>query len=119
MHRGDLYYANLGKNKGSVQGGVRPVLIVQNNVGNKFSPTLIVVAITTKSKKSKQPTHVIIERELSRLQEDSVVLLEQIRTIDKKDLREYVMTLSEDKMRDIDKALCVSLGLQKYTKEVK
>ncbi|WP_304428022.1 type II toxin-antitoxin system PemK/MazF family toxin [uncultured Clostridium sp.] len=119
MRRGDVYYANLGKNKGSVQGGVRPVVIVQNNVGNKFSPTLIVVAITTKSKKNKQPTHVTIEKELSRLQEDSIVLLEQIRTINKKDLREYVMTLSEDKMRDIDKALCVSLALQKYTKEVK
>lgn len=112
MRRGDLYFADLsiGGNVGSEQGGLRPVLIIQNNVGNKYSPTIIVAAITSQIQKSKLPTHVEIGRECG-LEKDSVILLEQIRTIDKKRLRGYIGSVDVDTMKRIETAMLISLGV--------
>ena len=111
VKRGDLYYADLSPVIGSEQGGVRPVLIVQNDVGNKYSPTVIVAAITSQINKARLPTHIEINAQDFGLPKDSVVLLEQIRTIDKKRLRERLGRFSEEMMAYVDECLKISLGL--------
>jgi mRNA interferase MazF len=108
--RGDLYYADLDPVVGSEQGGIRPVLIIQNDVGNRHSPTVIVAAITSKAMKNTLPTHCILEA-ANGLDRDSIALLEQIRTIDKRRLREQVGALGQEDMQAVDKALAVSVGL--------
>ncbi len=110
MKRGDVYYADLSPVIGSEQGGVRPVLILQNNIGNKYSPTVIVAAITSKIGKSKVPTHVAIGKEKG-LTENSVALLEQLRTIDKQRLTDKITHLSTELMKEVDIALRVSLAI--------
>lgn len=110
IERGDLFYADLSPVTGSEQGGVRPVVVIQNNVGNKYSPTVIVTAVTSKMTKAMLPTHVYLKEETSGLKQDSVVLTEQIRTIDKNRLREYIGHLGEIQMEHVDKALAISLG---------
>ena len=111
--RGDIFYADLGRGIGSEQKGYRPVLIIQNNVGNKHSPTVIVASITSKvGVKAKLPTHYYVNTE-SGLEAPSVVLLEQIRTIDKKRLDSYIGHLSKNHIDGIDKALAVSVGINK------
>lgn len=111
VKRGDIFYADLSPVVGSEQGGVRPVLIVQNDVGNKFSPTVIVAAITSQINKAKLPTHIEIMADDYGLSRDSVILLEQIRTIDKKRLRERIGRLDEELMERVNEALTVSVGL--------
>lgn len=111
IRRGDIYYADLSPVVGSEQGGVRPVLIVQNDVGNKFSPTVIAAAITSQQSKANLPTHIAINTTDSGLAKDSVVLLEQIRTIDKKRLREKMGSVDTDYMDKINKAISISFGL--------
>lgn len=110
IRRGEIYYADLSPVVGSEQGGVRPVLILQNDVGNKYSPTVIVSAITSQLGKAKLPTHIELPAEKYNLPKNSVALLEQIRTLDKKRLQERVTMLSADKMREVNKALLISLG---------
>lgn len=111
IHRGDIYYADLRPVIGSEQGGVRPVLIIQNDVGNRHSPTVICAAITSQMHKAKLPTHVELDSEKYDMVKDSVILLEQLRTIDKKRLKDKVCHLDGEIMKKIDKALCVSLQL--------
>ena len=111
MRRGDVYYADLRPVVGSEQGGIRPVLIVQNDVGNRHSPTVIIAAITSRMNKAKLPTHIEIQSALYDMDKDSVVLLEQIRTIDKKRLKDRICHLDDSIMRKINKALMVSLEL--------
>lgn len=115
MKRGDIYYADLRPVVGSEQGGVRPVLIVQNDVGNKHSPTVICAAITSKLNKAKLPTHIELSAGRYDMVKDSVVLLEQLRTIDKKRLKDKVCHLDEAVMRQVNRALMVSLELDTYT----
>ena len=112
VKRGDIYYADLSPVVGSEQGGVRPVLIVQNDVGNKYSPTVIAAAITSQQFKTKMPTHICVNASVCGLSKDSVVLLEQIRTLDKKRLKEKMGNLPETDMDRIDNALSVSIGLK-------
>ena len=111
MIRGDIYYADLRPVVGSEQGGVRPVLIVQNDVGNRHSPTVICAAITSKMNKAKLPTHIELNAGRYDMVKDSVVLLEQLRTIDKKRLKDKVCHLDEDIMRRVNRGLMVSLEL--------
>ncbi|MGM0397270.1 MAG: type II toxin-antitoxin system PemK/MazF family toxin [Bacillota bacterium] len=111
VKRGDIYYADLSPVIGSEQGGVRPILVIQNDVGNKYSPTIIIAAITSQINKARLPTHVEITAQDFGLPKDSVVLLEQIRTIDKKRLREKIGKFDEDMMRKVDQALKTSVGL--------
>lgn len=111
VKRGDIYYADLSPVVGSEQGGIRPVLIIQNDIGNQYSPTTIVAAITSQLTKAKLPTHVEICSDKCGLEKDSVVLTEQIRTIDKRRLREKVSTLEDECMEKINTALDISLGL--------
>lgn len=111
VKRGDIYYANLSPVVGSEQGGHRPVLIIQNDVGNKYSPTVIVAAITSQISKAKLPTHVEISARQYNLEKDSVILLEQLRTIDKRRLKEKVTHLNEEIMEKVDEAIRTSLGL--------
>ncbi len=111
VKRGDIFYADLSPVVGSEQGGIRPVLVVQNDVGNKYSPTVIVAAITSKINKAKMPTHIEIEGEKHGLTKDSVILAEQIRTIDKKRLKEKIGHLDEALASSVDYALKVSFGL--------
>ena len=111
IRRGDIYYADLRPVVGSEQGGVRPVLIIQNDMGNRHSPTVICAAITSRMSKAKLPTHVVIDPRCCSIVKDSVVLLEQLRTIDKQRLREKVCHLEEDMIRQIDEALRVSLDI--------
>ena len=111
VHRGDIYYADLSPVVGSEQGGLRPVLIVQNDVGNKHSPTVIAAAITSRCDKAKLPTHIELGHGTCGLAKDSVVLLEQIRTLDKKRLREKMGTLDPTSMTSVNSALSVSFGL--------
>ena len=111
VKRGDIYYADLSPVIGSEQGGVRPVLIVQNDMGNKYSPTIIVAAITSQINKAKLPTHVEISSEEYGLNKDSVILLEQIRTIDKKRLKDKIGHISVLLIESVNKALSISLGL--------
>ena len=112
IKRGDIYYADLSPVVGSEQGGMRPVLIVQNNVGNRFSPTVIAAAITSQLNKAKLPTHIEIEARTYGLSKDSVVLLEQVRTLDKRRLREKMGRLDESVMERVDDARAVSFGLR-------
>lgn len=111
IKRGELYYADLSPVIGSEQGGVRPVLIVQNDIGNKYSPTIIAAAVTSKLNKAKLPTHIELSALEYGLAKDSVILLEQIRTIDKKRLKERIGLLSTTKMLQVEKALLISLGV--------
>ena len=111
VKRGDIYYADLSPVVGSEQGGLRPVLIVQNDVGNKYSPTVIAAAITSKLGKTRLPTHIDVYGEKAGLQRDSVVLLEQIRTIDKRRLKEKMGHLDDHMMQAVDAAISVSFGL--------
>ena len=113
IRRGDIYYADLRPVVGSEQGGVRPVLIIQNDVGNKHSPTVICAAITSRMNKAKLPTHVEISSVEYGLNRDSVVLLEQIRTLDKKRLKEKIGHMTDIDMKKVDKALLISLNLDK------
>ena len=108
--RGEIYFADLSPVVGSEQGGVRPVLIIQNNVGNKYSPTVIVSAITSQLAKAKLPTHIELPSEKYHLPKDSVVLLEQIRTLDKRRLKDKISAIDTFKMKEIDKAILISLG---------
>lgn len=110
IKRGEIYFADLSPVVGSEQGGIRPVLIIQNDTGNKFSPTVIVAAITSQLSKAKIPTHVELSASEYGLQKDSVVLLEQIRTIDKRRLKEKVCELDSLKMRKINVAILISFG---------
>ncbi|MDD6312096.1 MAG: type II toxin-antitoxin system PemK/MazF family toxin [Firmicutes bacterium] len=112
VKRGDIYYADLSPVVGSEQGGVRPVVIVQNDVGNKHSPTVIAAAITSKTGKTKLPTHIEVYADKYGLSRDSVILLEQMRTIDKTRLREKMGHLEEDLMTRVNEAINVSLGLE-------
>jgi mRNA interferase MazF len=111
VQRGDIFYADLSPVVGSEQGGVRPVLIIQNNMGNRYSPTIICAAITSQINKAKLPTHIEIDSHQYTLVRDSVVLLEQVRTVDKKRLREKICHLDESLMGKVDRALLVSFGL--------
>ena len=111
VKRGDIFYADLSPVVGSEQGGIRPVIIIQNDMGNKYSPTVICAAITSQINKAKLPTHIEISAERYNLVKDSVILLEQIRTIDKKRLKEKICSTDEELMCQINTALVVSLGM--------
>ena len=111
VRRGDIYFADLSPVVGSEQGGMRPVLIVQNNTGNRHSPTVIAAAITSQLGKARLPTHIELTGASCGLSRDSVILLEQIRTIDKSRLRERMGKLDEDTMRQVNNAISVSFGL--------
>ncbi|MBO5113745.1 MAG: type II toxin-antitoxin system PemK/MazF family toxin [Lachnospiraceae bacterium] len=111
MRRGDIYYADLRPVVGSEQGGIRPVLIVQNDVGNRHSPTIICAAITSKMNKAKLPTHIELSAGKYDMVKDSVILLEQLRTIDKQRLKDKVCHLDDDIMQKVNKGLMISLEL--------
>lgn len=117
VHRGDIYYADLSPVVGSEQGGIRPVLIVQNDIGNRYSPTVIAAAITSQTGKTKLPTHIEVQSEppvggtRNGLAKNSIILLEQIRTIDKRRLREKMGRLDDQTMQMVDNAISVSFGL--------
>lgn len=111
VKRGEIYYADLSPVIGSEQGGMRPVLIVQNDVGNKYSPTVIAAAITSQKYKTQLPTHISVNADNCGLQKDSIVLLEQVRTIDKTRLKEKMGNLPDNEMSKINRALSVSFGL--------
>ncbi len=111
VKRGDIFYADLSPVIGSEQGGIRPVLIVQNDIGNKYSPTVIAAAITSQINKAKMPTHIELDAEKYGLNKDSVILLEQIRTLDKKRLREKIGKIDDGFMKKINEALNISFGL--------
>lgn len=111
IKRGDIFYADLSPVVGSEQGGIRPILVVQNDIGNKYSPTIIAAAITSKLTKAKLPTHIELPKTEYNLEKDSVVLLEQIRTLDKTRLKEYISTLSSFKMQEVNRAMLISLGV--------
>ncbi len=111
IRRGDIYYADLSPVVGSEQGGLRPVLIIQNDVGNRYSPTVIAAAITSRMDKTRLPTHIDIFADKAGLQKDSVVLLEQVRTLDKKRLRERMGHLDDGAMKQVNSALAVSFGI--------
>jgi mRNA interferase MazF len=111
VKRGDIYYADLSPVIGSEQGGVRPVLIVQNDIGNKYSPTVIAAAITSQINKAKMPTHIEIDAKEYGLTKDSVILLEQIRTIDKKRLKEKIGKADQLLIKKVNEALLISFGL--------
>ncbi|MDR0850589.1 MAG: type II toxin-antitoxin system PemK/MazF family toxin [Christensenellaceae bacterium] len=111
IKRGELYYADLSPVVGSEQGGMRPILIVQNDIGNKYSPTVIAAAITSKLDKAKLPTHIELSSREYGLEQDSVILLEQIRTLDKRRLARRIGELSEYKMAQVERAMLISLGI--------
>ncbi|ARK28612.1 MULTISPECIES: type II toxin-antitoxin system PemK/MazF family toxin [Bacillaceae] len=111
VKRGDVYFADLSPVVGSEQGGVRPVLVIQNDIGNRFSPTVIVAAITAQIQKAKLPTHVEINAKRYGFDRDSVILLEQVRTIDKQRLTDKITHLDDDMMNRVNDALFISLGL--------
>lgn len=111
IRRGDIFYADLSPVVGSEQGGTRPVLVLQNDIGNQYSPTTIIAAITSQISKAKLPTHIEIKANNSGLEKNSVILLEQIRTIDKSRLLEKVTTLNDDVMIKVNQAIEISLGL--------
>lgn len=110
IRRGDLFYADLNPVVGSEQGGIRPVLVVQNNVGNHFSPTVVAAAITSRKAKNRLPTHILLEN-VPGLAPTSLLLLEQLRTIDRKRLRGYIGRISKEKMLEVDAALAISIGI--------
>ncbi len=109
--RGDIYYADLSPVVGSEQGGIRPVLVIQNDIGNKYSPTVIAAAITSQINKAKMPTHIELAAKDYGLNKDSVILLEQIRTIDKRRLREKIGRIDDGLMASVNNALSISFGL--------
>ena len=111
VKRGDIYYADLSPVVGSEQGGLRPVLIIQNDIGNRYSPTVIAAAITSRLGKNKLPTHIEVYATRAGLARDSVILLEQIRTLDKRRLREKIGHLDEEAMQKVNEAISVSFGL--------
>ena len=111
IRRGDIFYADLRPVVGSEQGGVRPVLIIQNDVGNRHSPTVICAAITSQMNKAKLPTHIELSAKRYDMERDSVILLEQLRTVDKRRLKDRVCHLDEDMMRQVNKGLMISLEL--------
>ncbi len=113
IKRGDVFFADLSPVVGSEQGGMRPVLIIQNDIGNRFSPTVIIAAITAQIQKAKLPTHVEIDAKTYKFERDSVILLEQVRTIDKSRLTDKITHLDADVMSQVDKALEISFGLIK------
>ena len=115
VKRGEIYYADLSPVVGSEQGGVRPVLIVQNDTGNRYSPTVIAAAITSQTGKARLPTHISVSPLSCGLPKESVILLEQVRTLDKRRLREKMGRLDDGVMRKVDSAIAVSLGLQPDT----
>lgn len=119
IKRGDIYYADLSPVIGSEQGGIRPVLIVQNDVGNRYSPTVIAAAITSQRAKTSLPTHIALTAQECGLSKDSIILLEQVRTIDKKRLKEHMGTLNEYSMSQVDRALSVSFGLGNGENDIK
>lgn len=110
IKRGEIYYADLSPVVGSEQGGVRPIVVIQNDVGNKYSPTVIVAAITSQINKARIPTHIELPACAYSLPKDSVVLLEQIRTIDKTRLKQKIAALDQSKMKEINRAMLISLG---------
>lgn len=110
IRRGDLFYADLNPVVGSEQGGIRPVLVIQNDVGNHFSPTVVAAAITSKKAKNSLPTHILLEN-VPGLAPTSLLLLEQLRTIDRKRLRGYIGRISKEKMLEVDAALAISIGI--------
>ena len=114
IKRGDVFFADLSPVVGSEQGGTRPVLVIQNDIGNRFSPTVIIAAITAQIQKAKLPTHVEIDAERYDFERDSVILLEQVRTIDKSRLTDKITHLDEVLMKQVDVALEVSFGLVKF-----
>lgn len=111
VKRGDIFYADLSPVIGSEQGGVRPVVIIQNDIGNKYSPTTIIAAITSQLNKAKLPTHIQVKAENNDLPKNSIILLEQVRTIDKRRLREKIGRFSKKTMAEVDQALKISLNL--------
>lgn len=111
IKKGDLYYADLRPAVGSEQSGIRPILVIQNNIGNRYSPTVIVAAVTSQPGKRSLPTHIVLGRG-NGLHQNSVVLLEQVRTIDRSRLRDYIGHLDELVMRAVDQGLAVSFGLE-------
>ena len=110
IRRGDLFYADLNPVVGSEQGGIRPVLVIQNDVGNYFSPTVVAAAITSRKAKNSLPTHILLEN-VPGLAPTSLLLLEQLRTIDRKRLRGYIGRISKEKMLEVDTALAISMGI--------
>lgn len=112
IKKGDVYYADLTPVIGCEQGGVRPVVIIQNNIGNRYSPTVIVAAITSRTGKHQLPTHIKLESGFEGLHRDSMILLEQVRTIDRSRLREYIGRLGEMTMQSVNQAIAVSFGLE-------
>ncbi len=118
VKRGDIFYADLSPVVGSEQGGVRPVLIIQNDTGNKHSPTVIAAAITSQTGKAKMPTHIELTANQYGLPKDSLVLLEQIRTLDKRRLREKMGRLDDEMMARVDSAIAVSFGLHARAQQV-
>ena len=115
IKKGDLYFADLSPVTGSEQGGVRPVLVVQNDVGNKYSPTIIVAAITSKKNKADLPTHVAIDADGNGLSKNSIILMEQLRTIDKRRLKEGIGTIDKTRLPEVNEALSVSLGIDQHS----
>ena len=111
VKRGDIYYADLSPVVGSEQGGIRPVLVIQNDIGNKYSPTVIAAAITSQINKAKMPTHIELAAKDYGLNKDSGILLEQIRTIDKRRLREKIGRIDDGLMASVNNALSISFGL--------
>lgn len=124
VRRGDIYYADLSPVVGSEQGGIRPVLIIQNDIGNRYSPTVIAAAITSQTGKTKLPTHIEVQSELpmgtdyrNGLAKNSIILLEQVRTLDKRRLKERMGRLDDHTMQMVDEAITVSFGLGRGTRE--
>lgn len=117
IKKGEIYYADLTPVVGSEQGGIRPVLIIQNDVGNRYSPTVIAAAITSQTNKKEMPTHIKLYGCYRGLHRDSVVLLEQVRTIDRIRLREYIGRLNAVTMQHVDQAIAVSFGLDRFLEQ--
>lgn len=112
IYKGDIYYADLTPVVGCEQGGIRPVLIIQNNIGNLYSPTVIVAAITSRTGKQHLPTHIELDDPQNGLRKNSLVLLEQVRTIDRSRLRDYIGSLTNEQLAQVDNAVAVSFGLE-------
>lgn len=117
IRRGDIYYADLRPVVGCEQGGIRPVVILQNNTGNRFSPTTIAAAVTSQDGKHQIPTHIRIDRQFHGLHQDSMILLEQVRTLDQKRLLGYIGCLDQETLEAVDRGLTVSLGMRNVQKE--
>ena len=115
VHRGEVFYADLSPVVGSEQGGIRPVLIIQNEIGNRHSPTVIAAAITSRQDKNRLPTHISVRADRCGLAKDSIILTEQIRTLDKRRLREHMGKLDDTVMKKVDNAIAVSFGLHPET----